>query len=139
MIEKESLKKYLLQFGYGRWNKIRKYSQQTCKILKDKPDIEMKAFANDFLRTLYDQLINEKNEKNELRGFIMNTIEELPEDPYVQSNTKDWGEQIGQRAAPWTKRMQLLQRVKGLVKAYKSEKMKYLAKPESERDSQVAK
>jgi hypothetical protein len=26
MIEKESLKKYLLQFGYGRWNKIRKYS-----------------------------------------------------------------------------------------------------------------
>lgn len=83
MIEKESLKKYLLQFGYGRWNKIRKYSFQTCKILKDKPDIEMKAFANDFLRTLYDQLINEKNEKNELRGFIMNTIEELPEDPYV--------------------------------------------------------
>jgi len=51
--------------------------------MKDKPDIEMKAFANDFLRTLYDQLINEKNEKNELRGFIMNTIEELPEDPYV--------------------------------------------------------
>jgi hypothetical protein len=38
MIEKESLKKYLLQFGYGRWNKIRKYSQRTCKILKDKPD-----------------------------------------------------------------------------------------------------
>jgi hypothetical protein len=35
--------------------------------------------------------------------------------------------------------MQLLQRVKGLVKAYKSEKMKYLAKPEYERDSQVAK
>ena len=46
----------------------------------------MKAFANDFLRTLYDQLINEKNEKNELRGFIMNTIEEFPEDPFLQSN-----------------------------------------------------
>ncbi len=38
MIEKESLKKYILQFGYGRWNKIRKYSQRTCKILKDKSD-----------------------------------------------------------------------------------------------------
>ena len=43
----------------------------------------MHAFANDFLRTLYDQLINEKNEKNELRAFIMNTIEELPEDPFI--------------------------------------------------------
>lgn len=54
MLEKESLKKYLLQFGYGRWKKIRKYSSRNCKILKDKPDYEMKAFANDFLRTLYD-------------------------------------------------------------------------------------
>jgi hypothetical protein len=83
MLEKESLKKYLLQFGYGRWNKIRKYSGVNCKILRDKPDYEMKAFANDFLRTLYDQLINEKNEKNELRSFIMNTIEEYPEDAFL--------------------------------------------------------
>jgi hypothetical protein len=91
-MEKETLKKYLLQFGYGRWSKIRKCSQRTCKILKDKSDLEMKAFANDFLRTLYDQLINEKNEKNELRSFIVNLIEENPNDPFIQCPARDWGE-----------------------------------------------
>jgi hypothetical protein len=75
-MEKETLKKYLLQFGYGRWHKIRKYSTKHCKILKEKNDIEMKAFANDFLRTLYDYLQGEKAENNELRGFLINVIEE---------------------------------------------------------------
>ena len=55
-MEKETLKKYLLQFGYGRWRKIRKYSKNHCKILKDKSDVEMKAFANDFIRTLFEFL-----------------------------------------------------------------------------------
>ena len=55
-MEKESLKKYLLMFGYGRWSKIRKYSKNHDKILKEKPDIEMKAFANDFIRTLFEYL-----------------------------------------------------------------------------------
>ncbi len=55
-MEKETLKKYLLQFGYGRWRKIRKYSKLNCKILKDKSDVEMKAFANDFIRTLFEFL-----------------------------------------------------------------------------------
>lgn len=55
-MEKENLKKYLLIFGYGRWAKIRKYSRNHDKILKDKPDIEMKAFANDFIRTLFEFL-----------------------------------------------------------------------------------
>ena len=86
----------------------------------------MKAFANDFLRTLYDNLQNEKIEKNELRGFLVNVIEEKPDEPFVQSQAKDWGEQIGQRSAPWAKRLQLLHRVKGLIEAYKSEKVKYL-------------
>lgn len=55
-MEKETLKKYLLQYGYGRWQKIRKQSAKLCKILKDKPDLELKAFANDFLRTIFDLL-----------------------------------------------------------------------------------
>jgi hypothetical protein len=37
-MEKETLKKYLLNYGYGRWHKIREFSAQTCKILKDKPE-----------------------------------------------------------------------------------------------------
>lgn len=81
-MEKETLKKYLLQFGYGRWRKIRKYSKNHCKILKDKSDVEMKAFANDFIRTLFEFL---QNEKNELKSFLINLIEERPEDPFVQS------------------------------------------------------
>ena len=84
-MEKETLKKYLLQFGYGRWEKIRKYSALQCRILKDKPNIEMKAFANDFLRTLYDFLQSEKSENNELRTFLMNLIDEKADDPFVQS------------------------------------------------------
>ena len=43
----------------------------------------MKAFANDFLRTLYDNLVNEKTEKNELRSFIVSIIDEKPEDPFI--------------------------------------------------------
>ena len=84
-MEKETLKKYLLQFGYGRWDKIRKYSARHCKILKDKTITEMKAFSNDFLRTLYDSLVEDKSENKELRTFIMNLIEERPQDPFVQS------------------------------------------------------
>jgi hypothetical protein len=52
-IEKETLKKYLLNYGYGRWTKIRKQSAASCKILKDKPEKEIQAFANDFVRTLF--------------------------------------------------------------------------------------
>ena len=37
-MEKETLKKYLLIYGYGRWSKIRKISAATCKILKSKND-----------------------------------------------------------------------------------------------------
>lgn len=104
-MEKESLKKYLLMFGYGRWSKIRKYSKSHDKILKDKPDIEMKAFANDFIRTLFEFL---QTEKNELKNFLINLIDEKPDDPFVQSLPKEWGELISQRATPWAKRLQLL-------------------------------
>ena len=38
----------------------------------------MKAFSNDFLRTLYENLQNEKSEKNELRAFLVNLIDEKP-------------------------------------------------------------
>jgi hypothetical protein len=55
-IEKETLKKYLLIYGFGRWKKVRKASSNQCKILKDKTDVEMKAYANDFIRTLFENL-----------------------------------------------------------------------------------
>lgn len=122
-MEKETLKKYLLQFGYGRWNKIRKYSQSQDKILSKKSDIEMKAFSNDFIRTLFVYL---QDDKDDLKFFLIALIDEEPEDPFVQSQPKEWGDQINQRAIPWAKRLQLLQRVKGLIKKYKSERKKYM-------------
>lgn len=52
-MEKETLKKYILQFGYGRWSKIQRQSAETCKILQNKSLGEMKAYAQDFVRTLF--------------------------------------------------------------------------------------
>ena len=52
-IEKETLKKYMLQFGHGRWKKIRKMSQLTCKILSKKTDSEMRIYSNGWLFTLF--------------------------------------------------------------------------------------
>jgi hypothetical protein len=44
-----ALKKYLLQFGYGRWSKIRSMAKPYCKVLSTKPDEEMRAYANLFI------------------------------------------------------------------------------------------
>ena len=52
-MDKDALKKYLLVYGYGRWQKIRAASAKQCKLLKDKVDAHMKAFADDFVRTLF--------------------------------------------------------------------------------------
>ena len=81
-MEKETLKKHLLQFGYGRWKKIRKFSASQDKLLVYKSDREMKAFSNDFIRTLFQYLMAEKND---LKAFLINLIDEEPEDPFVQS------------------------------------------------------
>ena len=107
-MEKETLKKYLLIYGYGRWNKIRKQSAATCKILKDKSETEIHAFANDFVRTLF---FNQQTEKNELKGFLLGLLEQDIEVPFVENSQKDWGDLISQRASPWAKRLQLLSRV----------------------------
>ncbi len=61
-MEKETLKKYLLIYGYGRWQKIKKKSLQSCKILVNKTDTELEAFGADFVRTLFENLQTEKNE-----------------------------------------------------------------------------
>ena len=79
-MEKETLKKYMLIYGYGRWPKIRCYSASQCKILQDKTDPEMKAFANDFVRSLFENL---QTEKNELKNFLINLIDETEDDIYV--------------------------------------------------------
>ena len=94
----------------------------------------MRAFANDFVRTLFENL---QTEKNELKGFLLNLIHIDKSGPFVHNPSKDWGELM--RATPWAKRLQLLQRVQGLIERYKVEKTRYLALSDDERDSRVEK
>lgn len=79
-MEKDTLKKYLLQFGYGRWEKIRKVSKNQDKILMNKSDQQMKAFSNDFIRTLFEYL---NQDKNDLKNFLIDLIDEEKDDPFV--------------------------------------------------------
>lgn len=97
-----------MNYGYGRWTKIRKQSAATCKILKDKPEAEIHAFANDFVRTLFGNL---QSEKNELKGFLLGLLEQDRDVAFVDTQQKEWGELITQRATPWAKRLQLISRV----------------------------
>ena len=61
-VELMAMKKYLLQFGYGRWSKIRSISKHSalCKILWKKTDDEMRPYANMFLIHLIN-CIDENN------------------------------------------------------------------------------
>lgn len=83
----------------------------------------MRAFSNDFIRTLFEYL---PAEKQDLKYFLINLIEEESGDPFVHSSPKEWGDQINQRAIPFAKRLQLLYRVKQLMKTYKKAKKKYI-------------
>ena len=132
-IEKETLKKYLLIYGYGRWSKIRESSAASCTNLKTRSYNELQAFANDFVRTLFENL---QTEKNELKGFLLHLVKIDESGPFVHNPSKDWGELM--RATPWAKRLQLLARVQGLIDRYKDAKMIYLQKGEAEQDIKVA-
>lgn len=92
------MKKYLLIYGYGRWAKIRYTSASSCKILSKKSEEEMRTFANDFVRTLFENLISDKNE---LKLFLLNLLEKS--NSFVHNPSKDWGELM--RATPWAKRI----------------------------------
>ena len=115
--DREHLKKLLLLYGYGKWGKIISASRETDMGLAHKRLEEIRAHSNAFVRSICDNLTFDKYE---LKLFLLNTIEEGPEDPYVQVNSKDWDlNLIRQRANPWGKRLQLLFRVKVFVDAFK--------------------
>jgi hypothetical protein len=90
--EREHMKKFLLVFGYGRWDKIKEASREACvhfdaKMqmgLCGKEDREVKAFANAFIRAICDNFCFERYE---LKMFLLNVIEESPSDPYVPVNS----------------------------------------------------
>ena len=67
-----------------------------------------------------------------MKDFLINLIDEERDDPFVQSSPKDWGDQIGQRAIPWAKRLYLLYRVKCLIKMYKVERKAYMERTDTD-------
>jgi hypothetical protein len=49
----------------------------------------MKAFSNDFIRTLFEFL---PDDKYDLKFFLISLIEEDVDDSFVQSSPKEWGD-----------------------------------------------
>lgn len=66
MNEKEQLKKMLLTYGFGRWNKIRKNSQELAK----KSDTELQAYSVAFIKTILEYLNFENAELKKNLLFI---------------------------------------------------------------------
>lgn len=119
--EKDCLRKYLLIYGYGRWNIIRSNSGG---VLNEKSDMELKIFSNAFIKTIIELL---PSGKVELRRFLVNFVNENEEEnePYILPKRDDWGSNlIYQRAPAWGKRIQLLYRVKLIVEKFKTESKK---------------
>lgn len=87
-----NVRKYLQAFGYGRWDKIKEASKEASvhfdtKMqlgLFNKPNAEIKAFANAFIRAICDNFFFERFE---LKAFLLNIIEENPNDLYVPVNS----------------------------------------------------
>jgi hypothetical protein len=116
--EKECLRKYILIYGYNRWKIIK---QNSGSVLSEKPELELKIFANAFLKTIVEFL---PQEKSELRKFLINLLDEDPEEPFILPKKDDWGTLIKQRAPAWGKRIQLIYRVCLIVEKFKSERKK---------------
>lgn len=116
--EKECLRKYILIFGYGRWKIIKHNSRG---VLSEKPEIELKIFSNAFLKVIIEFL---PQEKMELRKFLINLIQELPDEPFILAKKDDWGTLLKQRAPAWGKRIQLIYRVCLIIEKFKSERKK---------------
>ena len=122
-IEKDTLKKHLLLYGYGRWTKIRKSSKENSGFLVNKEDKLLRAFSNGFIRNIYQFI---PYDKQELRKYLLNLIDEKDNPPQVDTSPNDWGKLIKQRSTPWGKRLQLLDRINFLIKNFHEERKKYL-------------
>ncbi len=75
--EREQLKKLLLIYGYGRWNKIRKNSPELEGTISKKSDVELKAYSIAFIKSIVEYL---SFEKTELKKYLMTLAEEQRQD-----------------------------------------------------------
>ena len=116
--EKDSLRKYILVYGYGKWTQIQKSSGG---VLNDKPIDQLRIFTNCFINTIIELL---PGDKNDMKRFLAEIIERNDGEPYVISKKDDWGSLIKDRAPAWAKRLQLICRVSILVEKFKKERKK---------------
>ncbi|KAL4474706.1 hypothetical protein ABPG72_002299 [Tetrahymena utriculariae] len=128
--DREQLKKCIINYGYGRWKQIQRSSTSIGGKLAERPKSEIRAFANAFIRSLAEQLTSQNAE---LKQFLYNMIDEYPDDSYITPCDKDWDTlTLNQRAIPFTKRLQLLYRIRVLIKKYKDDQLKSI--PDKDKD-----
>jgi hypothetical protein len=113
--EKDSLKKYLLLYGYNRWNKIRINSGG---VLNEKSNLELKVMSNSFIRCIIELL---PSNKENIKEFLLNLIEEKNNEPYILPSIEDWGNLIKKSALIWGKRIQLLYIINQTIEKFKNE------------------
>ncbi|EGR28103.1 hypothetical protein IMG5_183250 [Ichthyophthirius multifiliis] len=129
--DKEQLKKCIINYGYCRWKQIQKSSSAIGGKLAERPKSEIRAFSNAFVRALAEQLTAQNAD---LKQFLYNMIDEYPDDPYITPQAKDWDSQtLNQRAIPFTKRLQLLYRIRILIKKYKDDQLKNIPDRDKEK------
>ena len=119
--ERECLQKYLVTFGYDRWDIIKDNSE---KVLSEKKDLELKVFSLAFIKKIIELLPQDK--KGELQSFLINFVHanENEDEPYIDYKREDWGNLINQKAPAWGKRIQLLHKVKLIVETFAKENKK---------------
>jgi hypothetical protein len=129
---KESLKKYLMLFGFQRVDKMRKCSDNLTLV----PLEQLNFYLNSFIKMLYDNLPSEF--EHELKGFLVRKIsndkhEEMTPDKKAEAlkeELKFWGgDKILGQVVPWTRRLLLLDVLFILVSEYKKAKKEYLDRP----------
>ena len=113
--EKFSLKKYILLYGYNRWNKIRINSGG---VLNEKSNLELKVMSNSFIRCIMELL---PSNKENIKEFLLNLIEEKNNEIYILYSIKERGKIIKKRALIWGKRIRLLYIINQTIEKFKNE------------------
>ena len=119
--EKECLQKYLVTFGYDRWDVIRDNSD---KVLSDKKDFELKVFSLAFIKRIIELI--PQHTKGELTNFLIDFVHdnENEDEPFIDYRKEDWGTLINRKAIAWGKRIQFLHKVKVIVEKFAKENKK---------------
>lgn len=134
--ERETLKKMLLYYGYGRWDEIRDGSKDQSGSLTKKSNDELRVFSNLFIQNLFNFI---SFEKGDIKKYLLNMTVTQPNDPSPQIESSGWGDSVHGRAASLGKRLQILDRINILIQSYIDSRKKYLALPSEDQNPLISK